>query len=116
MDEQRSLNWGADFVMSHTTTGMTGMWDPSKRFGEIITGIENPRKMFHDKIFLLAQFLNGKMLDVKVGIDLTSGTILTKSGAHADKSFQTLGTLPSDKEDEEMSASANPGALEASNS
>ena len=31
-----------------------------------VTGIENLRKMFHDKIFLLPPFLDGKMLDVNV--------------------------------------------------
>ena len=45
---------------------LTGMWGPSKRFGEIVTGIENTRKMPYDKIFLFAPFLDGKMLDVKM--------------------------------------------------
>ena len=56
--------WGANLVMSHAAVGMTGMWDPSKRFGEIVAGIENPRKMLNGKIFLLAPFLDGKKLDV----------------------------------------------------
>ena len=75
MDKHGSLNWGADFVMSHATTGVTGMQDPSKRLGEIITGIENPRKMLHDKNFLLTPFLDGKMLDVDVW-STESGTFL----------------------------------------
>ena len=58
--------WGANLTMSHATTGMTGMQNPSKRLGEIITGIENPRKMLHDEIFLLAPFLDSEMLDVNV--------------------------------------------------
>ena len=52
--------------MSHTAAGMMGMWDSSKRFGEIIAGIGDPRKMLHDEIFLLAPFLDGEMLDVNV--------------------------------------------------
>ena len=60
---------GANFVMSHAVVGMTGMQDPTKRFGEIITGIEDPRKMLHDEIFLFAPFLDGKMLDVNVPSD-----------------------------------------------
>ena len=63
MEERRSLNWGADFAMSHA---VTGMWDPTKRFGEIVTGIEDPRKMLHDEIFLLAPLLDGEMWNVNV--------------------------------------------------
>ena len=64
MGEQRSLMLGANFVMFHAAASMTGMWDPSKRFGEIVTGIEDPSKMLHDEMLLLAPFLDGKMLDV----------------------------------------------------
>ena len=53
-------------MMSHDAAGMTGMEDPSKRFGEIVIGNEDPRKMLHDKIFLLAPLLDGKLLDVNV--------------------------------------------------
>ena len=42
------------------------MWDPSKWFGEIFAGIDDLRPVFHVKIFLLAPFLDGKMLDVNV--------------------------------------------------
>ena len=49
-----------------------------------------------------------------VGIGFTSGTMPMKSGIQAGTSFWTLGTLPSDEEDEEMSASSNPGRLEES--
>ena len=66
MGEQRSLIWGANLVITHAAVGMMGMWDPSKRFGEINAGIDDPRKMLHDEIFLLAPFLDGKMLDVNV--------------------------------------------------
>ena len=66
MEEQKSLIWGANSVMPHVAAGMTDMDDPSKRFGEIITGIDDPRKMLHDEIFLLMPFLDGKMLDINV--------------------------------------------------
>ena len=59
---------GAGFMMSHAVAGMMGMWDPSKRFGEIVAVIENPMKMLHDQIFVLAPFLDGEMLDVNVPI------------------------------------------------
>ena len=58
--------WGANLIMPHVAMGITGMQDPSKRFGEILTRIDNPRKMLCDKIFLLALFLDGKMLDVNL--------------------------------------------------
>ena len=47
-----------------------------------------------------------------VGNGFTSGTTSMKSGVQAGISLRTLGTLLSDKEDEEISASANPGRPE----
>ena len=53
-------------MMPHVAASLSGMQNSSKRFGEIDTGIDDPREMFHDKIFLFASFLDGKMLDVNV--------------------------------------------------
>ena len=52
--------------MAHVVASMTGMPEPSKRFGKIVAGIDDPREMFHDKVFLLTPFWNGKMLDDNV--------------------------------------------------
>ena len=111
MGKQRSLVWEADLAMSHAMTDMTGMQDPSKRFGEIVAGIENLRKMLHDEIFLLAPFLDGEMLDVDVP-STGSRTFLihhmaschvineqtcrarSKSVKHSENAAKTLGNLP----------------------
>ena len=53
-------------MMFCIAASMTGMQDSSKRFGEIVTGIDDPREMFLDEDFLCTTFLNGKMLDVNV--------------------------------------------------
>ena len=42
------------------------MENPSERLCQIITGIEDPREMFHDEVALLSPFLDGKMLDLDV--------------------------------------------------
>ena len=63
--QQPTQQWRKPTTPTHRT----------KRFGEIITGIENPRKMLHDKNFLLTPFLDGKMLDVDVW-STESGTFL----------------------------------------
>ena len=51
------------------------MWNLSVRLGEIVSGIDNPRKMLHDELFLLAPFLDGKVLDINVP-SIGCGTLL----------------------------------------
>ena len=91
--------WGADLAMSHAGESVMGMWDPSKRFSEIVTGIENCRKMLPDEFFLLVPFWDDKMLNVNV---LSTCHVINEqmcparrnSIKHCENTAKTFGNLP----------------------
>ena len=68
---------------------------------------QNTPAILLDKLFQYYPYL---MHGIIVVVDAQ----LMKSGICAGTSFWASGTLPSDDEDDEMSASANPGRLEVS--
>ena len=52
--------------MSHDATCVSFMQNPSKRLGEIITGVNNPRNERHDNITSLFPVLDSEMLNVNM--------------------------------------------------
>ena len=50
------------------------MKNPAESFGQIITGIDNPRDVFHDNLSLSLPFLDSEILDLNV-TGMSSGPI-----------------------------------------
>ena len=78
--------------MTHNATCMTLMEDPAKRFGEVITRIENARAESHKDMAGIFPILDGKVLNINVpgafrgylGIDhIDSGLVVFINGSRS---------------------------------
>ena len=52
--------------MAHEPAGVAVMEDPTKRLGQIVGWVENPRDEAHDDVACVFPILDGKVLDVDV--------------------------------------------------
>ena len=55
-------------VVAHDTARMPGMQYPTKRFGEVIGGIDDARDVVHDDFTGFLPILNGKVLNIDVTV------------------------------------------------
>ena len=75
-------------MMAHHATSMSGMKDPAKGLGQVITGIEDTRDVIQNNVTICFPILNSKPLDSNVarvlsgllGIDQLRASALSKTG------------------------------------
>ena len=65
--------------MSHATTGMSSMKNPTKGLRKIVTDIQNARAVTKNDVSFVAPFLDGEVLDLDVS-STRSGTGLVDHG------------------------------------
>ena len=63
--------------MAHESTGMTGMENPSKRLGQVISWVDDPRDVGkEDGLEFLDPGLDGKHLDINVATPFCGDTVV----------------------------------------
>ena len=72
--------WNVNLIMSHDSACMLGMWNPTKRLSEIITGVDNSGNEWHNCVTSFFPILDCEMLNVNMAWSLSRNTSIKRSG------------------------------------